>query len=279
MKTKIILEVGYNHNGSFELAKKMINEAKKLKVWGIKFQKWEVEEFPNKIKNIKRQSHNSYGKNYYEHRKYLEFNMDQMIELKEYAEKKGLEFVCSGKDFTSLKKLIENGIRHIKLPSQRYKDNAIFKYLYKERGQKGFNILVSEGMCLGKEVYNSRWIDCADVLFHCISLYPAQLNETHFEFMRRLFFLRNYNNKACGYSSHEIDGKAIKYAVALGADYIERHFTLDKTDKGSDHKISSDPKEMRRIIKEIKEIEEILGDGTRPLSNKEWELREYYRSY
>ena len=128
MKTKLILEVGYNHNGSFQKAKELIREAAKLKVWAIKFQKWEVDEFPDNIKNLSRQDHNSYGKNYYEHRKFLEFNMDQIIKLRDYAHKKNLEFICSGKDFTSIKKLVENNIKLIKLPSQRYKDNHIFKY-------------------------------------------------------------------------------------------------------------------------------------------------------
>lgn len=278
MKTKIIAEVGYNHNGSFERAKEYINTASKLKLWGIKFQKWEVDEFPDHIKKLERQSENSYGENYYEHRKFLEFDMDQILELKKYSEKKGLNFICSGKDFTSIKKLCDANINYIKLPSQRYKDNEIFKYLFRKQAE-GFIIFVSTGMMWGKEVVRSRWLECADVLFHCISLYPAPLDKLHFEFMRKLFFIRQKNGKACGYSSHEIEGKGVPYSIAIGADYIERHFTLDKTDKGSDHKISSDPKDIKKLIKEIEEVENMLGDGGRPLGIEEMSLREYYRSY
>lgn len=278
MKTRIILEVGYNHNGSFKKAKEYIDEAVKLNVWGVKFQKWEIEEFPDKIKNLTRQSYNSFGKNYYEHRKFLEFNISQIIELKEYAESKGLNFICSGKDFTSIKKLCDANINYIKLPSQRYKDNDIFKYLYKKQAE-GFMILVSTGMMYGKEVLRSRWIDCADVLFHCVSLYPAPIDKLYFEFMRKLFYVRQKEGKACGFSSHEIGGVGIPYSVAIGADYIERHFTLNKEEKGSDHKISSDPKEIKKLVKEIKKVELMLGNGDRDLSIEECRLREYYRSY
>jgi sialic acid synthase SpsE len=111
----------------------------------------------------------------------------------------------------------------------------------------------------------------ADVLMHCISQYPAQLKQCNFAWMN----LNPYN----GYSSHEKNGDAIKFAVASGIKYIERHFTLDKKDKGSDHKMSSDIEEMQRIIKEIQIVEDILGDGKRNLSADELTLGKYYRSF
>lgn len=278
MKTKIILEIGYNHQGDIEIAKHLIDEAKKLKVWGVKFQKWSIEEFPENIKKQIRNDENSFGKNYYEHRKFLEFSIDQLKELKEYSNEKGLKFVCSGKDFTAIKQLVNMGCQYIKLPSQRYKTHDIFKYLTKNK--KGYKILVSCGMNNGQEIYKSRWVELADVLFYCISLYPAKINEIDFETMRKLFTYRQYKYKGiCGYSSHEEKGDGIKYAVLLGADYIERHFTLDKTMKGSDHKISSDPEEMKKIIKDIKEIEKLLGTGNRQLTKEELKLREYYWSF
>jgi sialic acid synthase SpsE len=277
MHTKIIGEVGYNHQGEYDIAKQLIDEAAELGLWAVKFQKWTIDEFPEHIKKKSRNDKNSFGKNYYEHRKKLEFSIRQLKMLKNYAEKQGLEFMCSGKDFTAVKELVEMGCKYIKLPSQRYKDNDIFKYLYRARGEKRFNILVSTGMNDGEEALRSRWIDCADVLFHCISLYPAKPKECELAFGRKLWALRG--GKSFGYSSHEDEGKAIKYAVAAGATYIERHITLDKTWKGTDHKLSSDVEEMKRIIKEIEEVEMILGDGKRRMTKKEKEYRAYYRSY
>jgi sialic acid synthase SpsE len=279
MKTKIILEIGYNHNGSYEKAMRLIDEAVKLGVWAVKFQKWEIEAFPECIKNIKRKDDNSYGVTYYEHRKRLEFDIETIKELKEYAEKKGLVFICSGKDFQSLIKLVDAGVKYIKLPSQRYLDNNIFNWLCSARKKKDLKLFVSSGMHNGKQVLSSKWTEMADVLFHCVSLYPAPLKNMHFNFMRNLFYLRLQKGKACGYSSHEIYGKAIKYSIAMGATYIERHFTLDKKDKGSDHSISSDVRDVKRMIKDIEEIEIMLGSSDKPLSAEEKELKKYYKSF
>lgn len=274
MRTKIIAEIGYNHNGSIEIAKKLIDSVKKLSLWAVKFQKWDIDNFPESIKNRVRNSPNDYGLTYYEHRKYLEFSLDQLKELKKYANELGLQFICSGKDLKSIKQLVEQlNLKYIKIPSQRYYDNQIFKYLYNQRKLKRFKIMASTGMLNGNQIKKSRWKDRdgADVLMHCVSLYPAKLRECNLAWMLNV----DYN----GYSSHEDQGTAIKYAVCMGAEIIERHFTFDKNEKGSDHAISSDEKEMKRIIKEIKEVEEILGNGKRNLTDKEIELGKYYRSF
>jgi sialic acid synthase SpsE len=90
MRTKIIAEIGYNHNGSMENARKIIREVAKLGLWAVKFQKWNIEGFPENIKNQRRNTPDrDYGETYYEHRKYLEFSISQLAKLKEYAEKKG----------------------------------------------------------------------------------------------------------------------------------------------------------------------------------------------
>jgi len=273
MNTKIIAEIGYNHQGSMQKAQIMMREAAKLGLWAIKFQKWDIDSFPEKIKNIKRNPENSLGDTFYEHRKAVEFSIDQHIELKETAEKNGLVYICSGKELNSVIDLVEKiKCKYIKLPSQRYKDHEIFKYLCKNKQKYGLKILVSTGMCHDNEIPLSAWPKVADVIFHCISLYPAQLNECDLGVMKKYSF---YN----GYSSHEVHGKAIKYAVGQGIKYIERHYTFDKEAKGSDHKISSDYKEMKRIIKEIKEAEIVYGSGNREITKKELEIRKYYRGF
>jgi sialic acid synthase SpsE len=274
VKTKIIAEICYNHNGSIDNAKKLIEAAKNLNLWAVKFQKWDIDNFPDEIKNkCRNKPEIDYGLTYYEHRKYLEFSIGQLAYLKTYAENKGLEFIVSGKDMQSVKDLMQLNLNYIKIPSQRYHDHDIFVYLYNERKKRNFCIMASTGMLNGNQIKKSRWKDKdgADVLMHCISLYPALLNQCNLAWMKNM----NYN----GYSSHEIEGKGIKYAVCLGAKYIERHFTLDKNDKGSDHKISSDIKEMKRIIREINEVEEIMGDGKRNISEDEIILGNKYRSF
>jgi sialic acid synthase SpsE len=271
MQTRIIAEMCYNHQGNMENAYKMIDEVSKLNLYAVKFQKWDIESFPEDIKNKRRDDDHSFGSTYYEHRKKLEFTVKQLKELKKYSENKGLKFICSGKDFNSIKTIVEDiEVDYVKVPSQRYFDNKIFNYLINNK--KNYKIIVSTGMCYERELKKSKWIVYADILMHCISLYPAYNENCDIGFMRSHIF---YN----GYSSHEINGTACKYAVVAGAKYIERHYTLDKTLKGTDQKLSSDFKEMQRIIEDIEEAEIILGNGQRNLSYQELENRQYYRSF
>jgi sialic acid synthase SpsE len=269
MNTKIIAECCYNHNGSMDIAKQLIDNAKKLNLWAVKFQKWDIENFPVTVKNKIRDDKNSFGHTYYDHRKFLELSIEKLLELKVYAENLGLIFICSGKDILSLKLLVENNIRYIKIPSQKLLDKEFYYYLNKFSDLK---IFVSTGMCNENEIINNQWIDKADCIMHCISNYPANLNDCDLSFMKQHDF---YN----GYSSHEIEGRAIKYAVACGAKYIERHFTLSKNMKGTDHFVSSDYKEMERIITEIEEAEMIQGSGKREMNELELRNRSYYRSF
>jgi sialic acid synthase SpsE len=273
MRSKIIAELCYNHNGDISKAKELIKEAAKLKLWAVKFQKWDIEGFSDDVKNIKRNDpEHDFGNIYYEHRKSLEFSIEQLIELKEYTEKKGLVFICSGKDLFSCKQLIEElKVEWIKLPSQRYHNHDIWTYLHNKKKTHNFKVIVSTGMITGQQIKKSAWIKEADVFMHCISLYPAELRDCNIRWMKNL----PYN----GYSSHEVGGIAIKYAIANGAEYIERHFTLDKTDKGHDHIISSDPSDMKRIIAEIEEAELICGDGKRNITEKEIALGKHYKSF
>jgi len=274
MKTKIILEIGYNHNGNMEIAKQMIDEAATLEVWAVKFQKWAVDELPKWIRNKERNPETSFGETYQEHREALEFSIDQLKELRYYAQDKGLEFICSGKDFASIKALVEDmQIEWLKLPSQRLNEDVIYEYLMDAQRERSFKVMVSTGMAKEEEILKSRWIgSLCECIMHCVSLYPVPLEKCNIGFMAKHSFFN-------GYSSHEIGGHAVKYAVMLGAEYIERHFTLDKNMKGTDHKMSSDPAEMQRIIEEIQEAEMIRGNGNRVVSKEEIEVKKTYQEF
>ena len=127
-----------------------------------------------------------------------------------------------------------------------------------------------------EEILNNSWIDQADVIFHCISIYPACL--THMN-LNTIIKLKELSTAMIGYSSHENEGNGIKYAVIAGARYIERHFTLDKEMKGSDHgTVSSDPAEIKKILADIEYVERILGDK-RNCNLKEKQVRKIYRGF
>lgn len=272
MKTKIILELGCNHQGEISLAERMINDAYELGVYGIKLQKRDIESMSLELKNKKRDISNSFGLTYYEHRKALEFNLDEILHLKNYTEKLGLNFSITVFDLQSAKDMHKIGVENIKLPSQLYTDNQLNSYI-----KSKFNFTaVSTGMHELKEIINNNNFDTHNVLYYCRSLYPCNLKDVD---LSKLLYIRSeLNNSKLGYSSHDKDGKAIKYAVIGGAEYIERHYTLDKTMKGSDHStVSSDYKEMENIIAEIKEAEKVLGNIQSYMTEEELKIKKLYR--
>lgn len=277
-RTKIILEFGCNHNGSIENAYKMLDEAIQLGVWGIKLQKRDLSLLEYGAKYIPRKAVNSFGENYYEHRKALEFSIDQIKELKTYAEKYGLEVMVTAFDTNSIKQLKDIGLKYIKIPSQLLSNYEMNRELFKAKLENVYlKIICSTGMHTIREVTEWQYIDAFDIIMYCKSIYPADINKIN---MINFQELRKKLNNCIGYSSHDKKGFAIPCAVILGAEYIERHYTLDKTMKGSDHTtVSSDFDEMEGIIEEIKYAEMIMGspEWDELQSDEEKKIKRVYR--
>lgn len=274
MKTKLVLEAGCNHQGNMKTAHVMIEEAKRLGAFGIKFQKRDLNSIPEEIRDKKRNLSNSFGETYFKHRDALEFNIYEMEELKYYCEGLGINFICSAFDYNSILELIGIKCRFIKIPSQLYSDEVLYNKIMKLKKDNDFEIWVSTGMHNSEEIFSNKWIKDADVLFHCVSVYPACLTRMNLKTIQELSKIRN----KVGYSSHENEGLGIKLSIFAGAEYVERHFTIDKEWKGSDHStVSSDIPETERIVSEIKYAEEIIGTSERLCSLKERIVRKIYR--
>lgn len=282
MKTKIILEVGCNHQGNIDLAKKMIDVCVSLGVAGVKFQKRDIESIPPEVAKQPRDPAVDFGATYKEHRAALEFSQDQMFQLKIHAESQGLLFSCTAFDVQSMKDLLEIGVEYVKLPSQLLlKDNIHIAYKNERTSQN--KLMVSTGMHSGSEILKSLFYQ-PDILYHCISVYPARVEDCNISFIDKLIAqsreLKADGNKGfeVGYSSHEIGAGAVAFAVMAGATWIERHFTLDKGMKGHDHKtVSSTPQELQEMIQLVRLAESIQGDGERVLSNDEKLTAERFR--
>lgn len=281
MQTRLILELGCNHQGNIDTAKKMIDDAQKLGVWGIKLQKRDVEGLHVGIKLIPRKPENSFGKNYYEHRKALEFSVKQMDELKTHAEERGINFEVSVFDIKSAEDMLSIGVKNIKLPSQHYSNYALNTVLFDRRdvniARQSFSIFVSCGMHSLKEILNWQFFDKSNVLFYCRSLYPCDFDQVA---LSNFIEIKNrLKESIIGYSSHEKEGKAIPYTVLLGAKYIERHYTRDKELKGSDHKtVSSTFVEILMMQNDIETVEEMLYNNT-SLTDAEKKVRKLYRGF
>lgn len=272
MHTKLLLELGCNHQGDIKIAKEMIDAAAGLGAWGVKLQKRDLDSMPEHLKFLPRNPDTSFGKNYYEHRAALEFDNQEMIHLFKYIKEKKLVPVVSVFDEKSLIGMVFCGFSDIKLPSQLYSNYAINNALF---CNVMVNSYVSTGMHSLNEITNWQYFDKATYTMYCRSLYPCELSDINFKQAQEL--RAKLNKSKFGYSSHDTEGKAIPFFIIMGAEIIERHFTLNKKMKGSDHKISSDEKETREIIEKIEEIEDILKCDFSYIE-KENKIKKVYRS-
>ena len=252
-KINLVAEVGCNHKGDFEIAKKMIKKlALFCEVKFVKFQKRDNRSLLSKDEYNKPHPNpeNSFGKTYGEHREFLEFSINQHKKLLNFSKKNNIDYSCSAWDLNSAKQLIKLKLNHIKVPSACNLDFSMISYLCKKFKGK---IHISLGMTTNEEEkkiiklikkYN-RFKDL--VLYACTSGYPVPVEDLNLLEIQRL--KNNYKKYGCeiGFSGHYSGISVDNLAIVLGATWIERHFTLDRTWKGTDHAASLEPDGMRRL--------------------------------
>ena len=259
-KPHVVAEIGGNHRGSVETAKEMIMIAAQFcKVNVVKFQKrtprecLTLEEYDAPHPN----PYHSYGKTYGEHREFLEFDIATHRELKEHCEQFGVTYSTSVWDLTSAREVVGLNPKLIKVPSAC---NTYFEMLDILCGDYGGEIHVSLGMTTHREeerlVEYFRGKDRAKdvVLYHCTSGYPVAFDDLNLLEIPRLVKAYGSVVKAIGYSGHHLGIAADVAAFTLGADWAERHFTLDRTWKGTDHAASLEPDGLRRVVRDMKAI-------------------------
>jgi len=257
VKPKIIAEIGCNHKGDIEIAKAMISTAKAYcNVDAVKFQKRDIKSFlsTNEYNAPHPVAYNSYGKTYGEHREFLEFSIDQHKELKNHCAKIGIEYSSSVWDLKSALDIISIKPLFIKVPSACNLNKKLLKVLC-----KNFNgeIHLSLGMTTRKEekkIINlfKKYDRLKDlVIYSCTSGYPVQFKDVCLKEISRL--KKSYGNlvKAVGFSGHHLGIAVDLGAFILGAEYIERHFTMDRTWKGTDHAASLEPNGLRKLVRDI----------------------------
>ncbi len=262
MKKKInqinfVAEVGCNHQGNLNLAFKMIdNLVNFCGVKYVKFQKRNPKELLSKKKyNMPHPvPANSFGKTYGLHREKLEFNFKQHKKIQSYCKKKKIEYMCSAWDITSLKQLIKLRVKHLKIPSACNNNEELLSYLFKK-----FNgyIHISLGMTTKQE--EEKIVNMSKkykknkrlILYACTSDYPVMHKDICLLEISRL--RKKYEKKICavGFSGHHQGISSDIAAGTLGAKWIERHFTLDRTLKGTDHAASLEPDGARRVKRDL----------------------------
>jgi sialic acid synthase SpsE len=272
-KTFVIAEVGINHNGDIEIAKKLIDAACDAGADAVKFQKRTTTEILTKEGLDKPYtSVHAYGATYGEHRNKLEFSDKEYIELKKYCEQKNILFFASVWDEKSADFMAELNIDAYKIPSADTINIPLLEYVAK----KNKPVLLSTGMNSVEEIelavktvlrFNKKVI-----IFHCLSLYPSPEDKINLRFMDILN--EKFKPLPIGYSGHEIDLLPTLVAVSREAVIIERHLTLDKTMKGSDHAASLDPVQFKELVDNIRRIEKILGKSKKIMYDELKPLRE-----
>jgi len=260
----ISAEIGCNHKGDFEIAIEMIKVAAEFcKVDGIKFQKRNPRELLTEVEYNSPHPNpaNSYGATYGEHREMLEFNVEQHRRLKRFCDEKNIMYSCSVWDITSAKDIASLEPQYIKVPSACNMNYPMLKYL--AENFKG-EIHISFGMTTPEEeesiirFFEGKKREGDLVVYSCVSGYPVTFEDLSLLDVSRLKNLYGSRVKAIGFSGHHLGIAADIAALTLGAVCFERHFTLDRTWKGTDHSASLEPDGMRKLARDIRNVNKAL---------------------
>jgi len=278
--TKTIAEIGCNHKGDMEIAKEMIKVAAVYcKADFVKFQKRTNKELLSKEQY--NASHpnpvNSYGKTYGEHREFLEFNLDQHKQLQDWCREFNIGYSTSVWDVTSAKEIASLKPKNIKIPSACNLNFGLLQYLCDSYAGE---IHLSLGMTTAKE--QDQIVDFLQknnaakrtVLYSCTSGYPVAFEDICLLEIKKLQEKFGSTVKEIAFSGHHLGIAADVAAVTLGATWVERHFTLDRTWKGTDHSASLEPEGMRKLVRDIKNVKLALNYKEKDLLDVELPQRE-----
>jgi N-acetylneuraminate synthase len=273
-KTYIIAEIGINHNGDINIAKKLIDIASLSGCDAVKFQKRNPDVcVPEHQKNIMRET--PWGTmTYLEYKYKVEFGKEEYDEIDHYCKERNIKWSASPWDMDSLNFLNQYDLPFIKLPSAMLTNDELIDACAKSNKK----VILSTGMSTEDEVNKAVNIikqSTSDfALLHCNSTYPAPLNELNLSTIKTL---KEKYDCEVGYSGHEFRIGTTVAAVYLGATIIERHITLDRTMWGTDHLSSVEPQGLIKLVKGIRELEEAYGDGIIQVTESEKIIRNKLR--
>lgn len=275
----IIAEIGANHNGDMDLARKMIDEAKACGADAVKFQSWDTTIFSRAV----------YEKNFFlgdDYRERSDFSLkeiveefaisyEEMQELAAYCRKVGIDFSSTPFNERQVQELIDLGAPYVKIASMDVNNHLLLECAAKT----GLPVILSTGFAELAEIDHA--VKCLEdsgaqeiVILHCISLYPPEDDEVNLENMETL---RQCYGYPVGFSDHTLGTEIAIASLAKRAVVLEKHFTLDKEMFGWDHKVSSTPEEIRAICTARDRIHAALGSPRRKVGERERSRRDEYR--
>lgn len=275
----VIAEAGVNHNGQIDLAFKMVDVAVKAGANAVKFQSFKAEKSVSRYASLANYQIQTTSKNKSQFNllKKLELDYEAHIKLKKYCEQNGILFLSSAFDLESIDNLNKLGLDIYKIPSGEITNLPYLKKI----GQWNKKVIMSTGMADLSEVKDALGILISSgtdkekiTVLHCNTEYPSPFEDVN---LKAMLTIRNELNVKVGYSDHTLGIEVPVAAVALGAEVIEKHFTLDKNMEGPDHKISLEPEELKVMISSIRNIEKSIGDGAKRPSPSEMKNKHIVR--
>lgn len=268
----IIAEIGNNHQGDLKMALKMIKTAAGMGVDAVKFQKRDNKSVFTKAMYYKPyDNENSYGETYGEHREFLEFGWDEYVEIKKCAEENDVEFMATAFDFSSVDFLEKLGVTAYKVASGDLTNTPLLAYIAK----LGKPMFVSTGAATFDEIrfaYDTVLEHNNNLcLLHCTAGYPTEYEYLNLKVITTL--KSEFPKAIIGYSGHDYGILAPVVAYMLGATVVEKHFTLNRAWKGTDHKFSLEPTGLYKLIRDLRRVDDALGDGKKVIQGFEQEAR------
>ena len=272
----ITAEIGINHNGNIEIAKKLIDVAKECNCNAVKFQKRTIETvYSKEVLDTPRES--PWGTTTREQKLGLEFNRKEYDIIDSYCKQKQIQWYASAWDIDSQLFLRHYNLKYNKVASSMLTHTELLKLIAEERK----HTFISTGMSTLEEIKDAvdifRNTNCPFELLHTNSSYPMKIEEANLKCMQTL---REKFNCDVGYSGHEAIGYLICVtAVILGASSIERHISLDRSMYGSDQSASLEPVGLKRLVRDIKRIDTIYGDGVKRIWDSEIPVMKKLRTF
>lgn len=270
-KVIIIAEAGVNHNGDYELAKRMVTAAKEAGADYVKFQTAVPKEVISRFAVMADYQKTNVGKeeSQLEMCEKIHLPLSDYRPLKEFCDGAGIKFMSTPFDLTSIDTLAELDMDYMKIPSGEITN---LPYLVKI-ARLGIPVIMSTGMCEMREIEEAmkvlvdNGLDKEKIsLLHCNTEYPTPMKDVN---LNAMLALKERFGVRVGYSDHTKGIEVPVAAVALGAEIIEKHFTLDKTLPGPDHVASLEPDELKAMVDAIRNIELAMGNGIKEVSDSE----------
>ena len=271
----IIAEIGINHNGDLNIAKQLMDLAKRCDCDAVKFQKRTIEKvYSKELLDSPRES--PFGKTQREQKQGLEFNFDQYKEIDFYAKKICIEWFASAWDADSQIFLRQFNLNYNKIASAMIVDKSFLNIVAEERK----HTFISTGMCtlemISEAVNIFKSHNCSFELMHCNSTYPMKVEDANLNVINTL---RNTFGCNVGYSGHESGIGVSQVACGMGITSLERHITLDRAMYGSDQSSSLEENGLRLVVGTARIVEKCLGDGKKVFTADEKKVAEKLRAH